>query len=185
MVGLLYVVPVDGHGHGGSFWKALTAMDCVVHGVVDGHIHGAVVGRILADQDLRHLWGIHVQQDWTWTRILEAEMYCTIDSVVHSDLHLAISYYIWTNRQHRVDGVRHVDLDLTILSNYRCNMNSAIVGILLGHSYVTGLLGNVNDVAMWTVLFNVDNLVLGLGLFNVLEVRLDGLHCRGQRNQIK
>ena len=184
-------------------------MDCVVHGVVDGHIHGAVVGRILADQDLRHLWGIHVQQDWTWTRILEAEMYCTIDSVVHSDLHLAIlwvtqtnmqhrvdsvvhsdlhlaiSYYIWTNRQHRVDGVRHVDLDLTILSNYRCNMNSAIVGILLGHSYVTGLLGNVNDVAMWTVLFNVDNLVLGLGLFNVLEVRLDGLHCRGQRNQIK
>ena len=75
-------------------------MDVVVHGVVDGHIHGAVVGHVLADQDLCHLWGIHVQHDWTWTRILEAA-FVRINNVVIYDvdqIQLYFFFYVYNRK---------------------------------------------------------------------------------------
>ena len=68
-------------------------MDVVVHGVVDGHIHGAVVGHVLADQDLCHLWGIHVQHDWTWTRILEAAFARIDNDVIYNMDQIQLGFF--------------------------------------------------------------------------------------------
>ena len=47
-------------------------MNMIVHGIVDGHFHGAVVRNVLAHQNLSHFGGLHVQLDGGCAWILKA-----------------------------------------------------------------------------------------------------------------